>query len=36
MEIETIIGEPFRRGRQHGLSLPEMQKLYSELKDISA
>ncbi|MHC5191283.1 MAG: putative 2-dehydropantoate 2-reductase [Planctomycetota bacterium] len=36
MEIEAIIGEPFRRGRQHDLNLPEMQKLYSELKEISA
>ena len=34
MEIESIIGEPLRRGRQHGLGLPEMQTLYTGLKEI--
>jgi 2-dehydropantoate 2-reductase len=35
MEIESIIGEPLRRGKQHGLALPEMQKLYDGLKRIN-
>jgi ketopantoate reductase len=34
MELEAIIGEPLRRGQQHGLHLPEMQNLYSGLKII--
>jgi len=34
MEIESIIGEPLRRGRQHGLGLPEMHTLYTGLKEI--
>jgi 2-dehydropantoate 2-reductase len=35
MEIEAIIGEPLRRGRQKGLHLPEMQNLYTGLKKIA-
>jgi len=34
MEIEAIIGEPLRRGQQKGLDLPEMQNLYTGLKEI--
>lgn len=34
MELESIIGEPLRRGQQHGLHLSEMQNLYSGLKEI--
>jgi 2-dehydropantoate 2-reductase len=34
MEIEAIIGEPLRRGRQQGLQLAEMQALYAGLKAI--
>lgn len=34
MEIESIIGEPLRRGQQHGLALPQMQNLYTGLKEI--
>ncbi|MHC4855722.1 MAG: putative 2-dehydropantoate 2-reductase [Planctomycetota bacterium] len=34
MEIESIIGEPLRRGQKHGLDLPEMQNLYTGLKEI--
>jgi ketopantoate reductase len=34
MEIESIIGEPLRRGQRHGLCLPEMQNLYTALKKI--
>lgn len=34
MEIEAIIGEPLRRGQQHGLDLPEMQTLYAGLRQI--
>jgi len=34
MEIESIIGEPLRRGQQHGLDLPYMQNLYTGLKEI--
>lgn len=34
MEIEAIIGEPLRRGQQYGLDLPEMQNLYTGLKEI--
>jgi 2-dehydropantoate 2-reductase len=31
MEIEAIIGEPLRRGRQRGVDMPETQRLYDEL-----
>jgi len=31
MEIESIIGEPLRRGQGLGLDLPGMQRLYSDL-----
>ncbi len=31
MEIESIIGEPLRRGQRHKLHLPEMQTLYTDL-----
>ena len=34
MEIESVIGEPLRRGRQHGIQLPEIQTLYAGLKGI--
>jgi 2-dehydropantoate 2-reductase len=34
MEIEAILGEPLRRGQQYGLQLPEMQTLYTGLKQI--
>jgi 2-dehydropantoate 2-reductase len=34
MEIESIIGEPLRRGQQQGLDLPEMKNLYAGLKEI--
>jgi 2-dehydropantoate 2-reductase len=34
MELEAIIGEPLRRGQQHGFQLPEMQILYNGLKEI--
>ncbi len=36
MEIEAIIGEPLRRGLQHGLDLPEIQSLYNGLKELDA
>ncbi len=35
LEIESIIGEPLRRGQAHGLNLPEMTRLYQGLKDIT-
>jgi len=35
MEIEAVIGEPLRRGKQRRLNLPEMQILYDELKNIN-
>ena len=35
MEIESIIGEPLRRGLTRGADLPEMQKLYDILNQIS-
>jgi 2-dehydropantoate 2-reductase len=35
MEIESIIGEPLRRGQHHGIVLPEMQDLYNSLKKIN-
>jgi 2-dehydropantoate 2-reductase len=34
MEVEAVIGEPLRRGQQHGLELPEMRNLYTGLKEI--
>jgi 2-dehydropantoate 2-reductase len=34
IEVESIIGEPLRRGQKHGLRLPEMQNLYAALKEI--
>ena len=34
MEIEAIIGEPLHRGQHCGLDLPEMQNLYTGLKEI--
>lgn len=35
LEIETIIGEPYRRGISHGKNLPAMKKLYDTLKLIA-
>jgi 2-dehydropantoate 2-reductase len=35
MEPEAIIGEPLRRGQQHGLDLPEMKILYAGLREIN-
>ena len=34
VEIESIWGEPLRRGRALGADMPELAKLYSELKTI--
>jgi ketopantoate reductase len=31
MEIESIIGEPLRRGRQKNIDMPETEKLYEGL-----
>ncbi|MCP4417755.1 MAG: 2-dehydropantoate 2-reductase, partial [Chloroflexi bacterium] len=35
MEIESIIGEPLRRGLAKNINLPEMKKLYDTLKKIN-
>jgi len=32
MEVESILGEPLRRGRERGVALPEMTALYEELR----
>ena len=34
VEIESIWGEPLRRGRALGADMPELAKLYSELKTL--
>lgn len=34
MEIESILGEPLRRGLAKGLALPEMQQLYDALSEL--
>jgi 2-dehydropantoate 2-reductase len=32
VEVEAIWGEPLRRGQKAGLEMPELQKLYAEIK----
>jgi 2-dehydropantoate 2-reductase len=34
VEIEAIWGEPLRRGRKAGMAMPELEKLYGELKQL--
>jgi 2-dehydropantoate 2-reductase len=34
MEIDAILGEPLRRGRQNGVAMPYTEKLYRDLKTL--
>ena len=34
MEVESIIGEPLRRGQQRGAAMPAMAELYAQLKTL--
>ena len=36
VEVESIWGEPLRRGREMGINMPELETLYSELKEITS
>ena len=35
VEVESIWGEPLRRGKVMGIKMPELERLYTELKDIT-
>jgi 2-dehydropantoate 2-reductase len=35
LELEAIIGEPLHRGRNKGVEMPEMRRLYQQLKTIN-
>ena len=35
VEVESIWGEPLRRGKVMGIKMPELESLYTELKDIT-
>jgi len=35
LEFEAIIGEPLRRGRDKDVEMPEMLRLYQQLKALS-
>ncbi len=34
MEIDAILGEPLRRGRQNGVAMPHTEKLYRDLSAV--
>ena len=34
MEIEAIIGQPLRKGRQNGVPMPHTEKLYQGLRTL--
>ena len=35
VEVESIWGEPLRRGKKMGIKMPELERLYLELKKIT-
>jgi 2-dehydropantoate 2-reductase len=35
VEVESIWGEPLRRGKEVGIKMPELESLYTELKEIT-